>query len=516
MHAAVSRPLDRIVDRRRAERFDVLLPSHAELVHDGARRTILRTRERDDAVEPDDVERVRERRRRSLRPESPAPRRALERPKNLDVAELQRVEPALTDEARGRALEDRPHAESVLAPVRDEASHRALGALARDGVVPRSIAKPTRDVGIGVEPRVRIEIVDRERAHRQASGLGRASHRRRHRLTAVYTRRVTKRERIHATLARRPVDRPAVAFWRHVPHVDHTADGLARAMLDFHRRWDLDLVKVMSSGVYCVEDWGCKVAYTGSPNGAKQCTEHAVQSLTDWLRVKPLDPGAGALGRELDAVRLIARGRHDDAPILHTMFSPLTIARKLAGDRVVDDLRVGPTAVLSALEAITETMVRYVDAALDAGADGLFYATQTATAEVLTEDETDRFGVTFDQRVLDAARRRAAMTVLHLHGTRVFFDRLATLPVDAINWHDRLAPPSLGDAKQIFAGAVVGGLNEHATLQAGPPSAIEAEVDDAIVRTDGSGIIVAPGCVLPLATSDAHLEAVVAAVKRAL
>jgi len=119
---------------------------------------------------------------------------------------------------------------------------------------------------------------------------------------------MTKRERVLSAARRGPVDRPPVSFWRHVPDVDHTAAGLADAMLAFHRKWDLDFVKVMSSGVYCVEDWGCRVAYQGSPNGAKQCTEHAVRSRADWARISPLDEGAGALGRELEAVRLNSRG----------------------------------------------------------------------------------------------------------------------------------------------------------------------------------------------------------------
>src|SRR5215510_915629 len=178
---------------------------------------------------------------------------------------------------------------------------------------------------------------------------------------------MTKSERVAAALSRQPVDRPPVAFWRHVPEVDHTAEGLAEAMLAFHRRWDVDLIKVMSSGVYCVEDWGCRVAYLGSPNGAKQCTEHAVKSRADWARIRPLDPGAGALGRELEAVRGIRTGRADDAPILHTAFSPFTIARKLSGDRVRDDLRADEAAVRPALEAITETTARYARAALEAG-----------------------------------------------------------------------------------------------------------------------------------------------------
>jgi uroporphyrinogen decarboxylase len=323
---------------------------------------------------------------------------------------------------------------------------------------------------------------------------------------------MTKRERVLATLARRPVDRPAVAFWRHVPDVDHTAEGLARAMLDFHHRWDLDLIKVMSSGVYCVEDWGCRVAYEGSPYGAKQCTAHAVNAPGDWARIRPLDPGAGALGRELEAVRLIARGRPDDAPILHTVFSPLSIARKLAGDRLVDDLRVAPAAVRAALEAITETMVRYVAAAFDAGADGLFYATQTATPEVLTDDESATFGAAYDRAVLAAATPRSAVTLMHVHGKDIFFDQMAALGPHALNWHDRVTAPGLADAHRRFGGALFGGLSENKTLAAGPASAIAAEVADAIAQTARTGLVVAPGCVLPLATPDAHLAAVIAAV----
>src|SRR5258705_12090958 len=204
---------------------------------------------------------------------------------------------------------------------------------------------------------------------------------------------MSKRERVLSAARRGPVDRPPVSFWRHVADREHTAGGLAGAMLGFQRKWDLDFVKVMSSGVYCVEDWGCRVAYQGSPNGAKQCTEHAVRSRADWARIAPLDEGAGTLGRELEAVRLIARGRADDAPILHTLFSPLTVARKLAGDRLVEDLRAQPAAVEPALDGITDTIARHARAPLEAGADGFFFATHTAPPDVLTPEEAPRFGL---------------------------------------------------------------------------------------------------------------------------
>jgi uroporphyrinogen decarboxylase len=326
---------------------------------------------------------------------------------------------------------------------------------------------------------------------------------------------MTKRQRVQAALARRPVDRPPVAFWRHVPEVDHTSAGLAEAMLAFQRKWDLDLIKIMSSGVYCVEDWGCKVAYRGSPNGAKTCTQHAIREVSDWLKLKPLDPGQGALGRELEALRLILAGRSDDVPVLHTVFAPLTIARKLSGDRLTGDLKDHPGAVMAGLETITETVIRYVAAVAQVGADGIFYASQDASRDVLGEGEHARFSMPYSWRVLETMNGSTLFTMLHVHGEHIYFDRKATLPVAAMNWHDRLTAPSLSDALRRFKGAVVGGLNEKETLQKGPASAVSAQVAEAIEQTGGTGIIIAPGCVLPLATPDEHLDAVVKAVKGA-
>ena len=324
---------------------------------------------------------------------------------------------------------------------------------------------------------------------------------------------MTKRERVTAALGRKTVDRPPVSFWRHAPAVDHTARGLAGAMLDFQHRWDLDFIKVMSSGVYCVEDWGCRVAYTGAPSGAKQCVEHAVTRAADWARIRPLDPGAGALGRELEALRLIVNGKSDDVPVLHTIFSPLTIARKLAGDQLAADLVQSPTAVLQALEIITDTVITYAKAAVEAGADGFFVATQTGSPDVMSRENKSRFGLLYLRRVLESLSGKSDFTLLHIHGKDIYFDEMAALPAHALNWHDRVTPPTLAEAQRHFSGAVIGGLSEWRTLREGPATAVAAEAEDAMRQTGGVGVMVAPGCGLPLDVPDAHLEAAVRAVK---
>src|SRR5207245_277492 len=121
---------------------------------------------------------------------------------------------------------------------------------------------------------------------------------------------MTKRERVLAAIARREVDRPPVAFWRHVPDVDHTSQGLADAI-----------------------------------------------------------------------------------------FSPLTIGTKLAGDVALHSIATAPEALRAALEVITETTARYAVAALEAGADGLFFATQAANAEAVSDAVSTTWDLPYARRV---------------------------------------------------------------------------------------------------------------------
>lgn len=62
---------------------------------------------------------------------------------------------------------------------------------------------------------------------------------------------------------------------------------------------------------------------------------------------------------------------------------------------------------------------------------------------------------------------------------------------------------------------MAGGLKEKETLLKGPASAVAAQVAEAIQQTGGTGVTIAPGCVLPLATPEEYLDAVVRAVKGA-
>ena len=117
-----------------------------------------------------------------------------------------------------------------------------------------------------------------------------------------------------------------------------------------------------------------------------------VQSLNDWEKIVPLDASNPVFVREFTAIKLIRQQLGADVHILQTIFSPLSTAQNLARDRVWEDLRAHPDVLQRALQAITETTARFAIANLRAGADAIFFATQTATAQSLTRDEFRAFG----------------------------------------------------------------------------------------------------------------------------
>jgi uroporphyrinogen decarboxylase len=324
-------------------------------------------------------------------------------------------------------------------------------------------------------------------------------------------KQMTRRERILATIARQPVDRVPYAVWRHFPIVDHSPAGLAQATLRFHDHYGSDFLKITPRGGYAVEAWGCVEGTDVSEDGHRACARCGVRDADDWKQIRTLDPeSAPGWSEHLETIIRIGFDRRiGDAPVLPTLFSPLSLARKLSGGRLMPDLREHPTAVTDALKAITATLIRFADLALTEGVSGIFYSIQAASRSVSSEEDYARFGEPFDREFLASIQGRSALTIIHCHGDALMFDRLAKLPGHAWNWDDRATPPTLGEGKARVSGAVVGGLDQWKTLREGTPEAAAAEAAEAVAQVGGTGVIVGPGCVLPMKTPDATVAAVI-------
>ena len=141
---------------------------------------------------------------------------------------------------------------------------------------------------------------------------------------------MTKWERVRAALQGAETDRTPVALWRHFPHEDERPDTLAAAALAFQEKFDWDLIKFSPTGTYGIMDWGAETVWQPNPSGIRTVTRFPVQSHEDWPALKNLEVTAGFLGLQNQAIGLTARAVKGQVPLLQTIFSPLTTARKMA------------------------------------------------------------------------------------------------------------------------------------------------------------------------------------------
>jgi uroporphyrinogen decarboxylase len=316
----------------------------------------------------------------------------------------------------------------------------------------------------------------------------------------------THKERIQACLNHESLDRPPVALWRHFPVDDQDPKLLADATLHFQGTYDFDLVKVTPASSFCVKDWGVDDKWMGHTEGTRQYTRRIIDDPQDWESLPVLNPTAPYLTGQLECLRHIRAELSPDTPLLQTIFSPLAQAKNLAGnDTLLAHLRLYPEAVMKGLATIAETTRRFVEACLDTGIDGVFYAIQHAQASLLSLEEYKVLGLPHDQKSLEPAQGLWC-NLLHLHGHDVYFSLLDVLKFQIVNWHDRETYPTLAEAQNLFSGVVCGGMKQDTLVYEGQTQ-VQNEAADAIQQTSGNQFILGTGCVVPVIASHGNISA---------
>lgn len=327
---------------------------------------------------------------------------------------------------------------------------------------------------------------------------------------------MNKLERIRAALGNDPVDRPPYAFWTHLPGIDLDPQRLAAETAAFASRYDLDFIKSMPNGLYCVEDWGCVCDYGDiERGGVAKVVQTAVAHEGDWDRLGELDVRRGAFGRELDHLTALTGEVGPGVPVLATAFSPLTIAAKLSNGVSRAHAARDAAALHRGLETITEVTCRFVRETIERGCAGVFLALQEAAREAYDERAYREFGEPYDRRVVEAAKAAGGwFNAVHVHGEDILFDVIRDYDVGALNWHIGETPPSIADYRASGGTKpVLGGLQRGHITQRNQ-FGIAADIERAVAHTAGLGLLIAPACVIRHPVDDSTLRWTAETIKR--
>lgn len=308
---------------------------------------------------------------------------------------------------------------------------------------------------------------------------------------------MTKRERIEAALTGRELDRVPFGMWMHTTVHEKTPEAFAGFMVDLYEKYDPDFVKVMY-------DWNYD-----TPVNFQFITTPEV-----WNLLEEFDPHIGAFGRQLQALKVIREKVGPDVPIIQTVLSPFHWANRLAYRRVLEDWKTHPDAVQHGLETIGKNYVAFAKACMqETDIDGFFFGAWGCEPDWMGPGQYEEMVMPSDKLVLEELRK-ASILILHIHGEEEsYFDLLKDYPCDAISWEDRLAGPSIKEAKTKTDKCLIGGINHIAAVEASKESVLE-EAQEAIQASEGTKFILGPGCTFLNETPPENIMALKNAVKK--
>jgi uroporphyrinogen decarboxylase len=320
---------------------------------------------------------------------------------------------------------------------------------------------------------------------------------------------------VEAALAMGVADRPPVGAWGHTYREEWAPEALAAITVDRARRFGWDFVKFQPRASCFAEAFGSVYHPSGHRLRAPILIEAAVPDLESWSSVELVN--RKALDDQVESIAIVARELGSDAPVIQTVFSPITVGGYLVGksqSRVVRELRKHPEKVRPALDRVAQALIDFSRRSVAAGAAGVFYAISGyAGRNVMSEEAYRDLVLPYDLAVLDAMPRDAWFNVLHLCGSNLNFALARDLPSHAVSWsiHNQ-GNPSLKEGHEIAGRAVMGGISQRSTLVYGPPPRIEDEARRAVEETGGRGLLLAPGCSVPPRVRETNLAAMISAV----
>jgi uroporphyrinogen decarboxylase len=294
------------------------------------------------------------------------------------------------------------------------------------------------------------------------------------------------KERVDRALLGQDVDRPPYSLWHHFNKP--TPEEEARSLLEFHQRYDTDIVKAMN-------DFDYPRSMTGK-----------------WYEVRPID---SPYPKQLETLELVRNGLNGDAYFIDTLFGPYFTAQLLLGaepeyaDRKLSENQVlietskglrafqkrSPQAWHDMMGAITESTVNHINKATKIGSSGTLVSIMNATEKFNSIEDYERFSRPYDNRIMDALSD-SRLTMLHLHFLdESFIPQFRDFKTPVVNYSVKTSGIPMSTMRANFTQTLAGGVDE---IDFDSLSVAELRRQWMTARKQaGAKYIITPGCALP-------------------
>ncbi len=293
----------------------------------------------------------------------------------------------------------------------------------------------------------------------------------------------------------------------------------ADAYIKVTEKFDLDVIVTLTDLSVEAADFGQKLIYPKNEAAHPDFSDRLIKSVDEYSIIKRLNPKeTPRMSEHIKLCDLLIKAKGQEVPIVAFVFGPLGILGMLRGEEnLFVDILEEPEKIKAPLEAITETLIDYVDALMDTGVHAIMLDTLFASQSIMSKKMWVETEGPLVKRIAEHIHKRGCMVMIHNCGNGIYFDvQIETMKPEAISFlHLPDDCKSIEEVKEKYGSVttLIGNVSPTWIINA---TANEVEIEckskiDALKR-DG-GFILATGCEYPANASFDNAEVMIKVAK---
>ncbi|WP_142413151.1 uroporphyrinogen decarboxylase family protein [Hathewaya massiliensis] len=292
---------------------------------------------------------------------------------------------------------------------------------------------------------------------------------------------------------------------------NHSAELMAKVEIEIYKAFKGDGAGIGTGLRGVAEAMGTKLVYP--EKSMSYVKEPLLKSYDDLHKLKPADPYKdGRLPLILKALQMIDKEIGHEVGVSTDIAGPMSVAAAIRGaENLMKDIRKHPDKVHELLELVTESNLRFIDAACGMGYD-LGFSDPVASCSMISEKQFKEFAQPYLKKCIDrVAHWRGEGALLHICGKSkdIWNDMvesgISTLSIDNVE--------DLSEAKELVGHKVclVGNVRPVETVKMGTPEQIYEECKSCIEKgwDNKKGYILSTGCQIPIGTPRENIQALI-------
>lgn len=256
------------------------------------------------------------------------------------------------------------------------------------------------------------------------------------------------------------------------------------------------------------EDLGAKVDM-GSNIYEPHVTKYSMNSVMEWETLKSSDLSSGRGQVVLDAIKIL-KSKGDNVPVIGNITGPISTASSIMEPSVFyKELRKKNEDAHKFMEFVTDQLIVFAKAQIEAGADVIAISDPSGTGEILGPKLFEEFAVKYLNKLIDSIKSDRVKTIVHICGQmRKVYDKVDLIHSDALSFD---AIVSMSEARSSLQDRVLMGNVSTYTIEFGESDKIVGLMNKCI--SDGSDII-SPACGLGMKSPLKNVRAMLSSLNK--